>query len=132
MSTPRLQTSPQHAIVIGNAGPNYSARVPDLRGCVATGATIDEVESELREAIEFRLDGLREDGSPMPQPCSTVRYVDVPAWPRDLPDARRSPILRQIWHAPVNVNVSPLANHAQSLRIDRKAEPALSRVGESA
>jgi len=57
----------RYAIVIENAGPNYSAYVPDLPGCIATGATIEEVEREIREAIEFHLEGLREDGSPVPR-----------------------------------------------------------------
>jgi len=69
----------RYAIVIENAGPNYSAYVPDLPGCIATGATVEEVEREIREAIEFHLEGMREDGSPIPQPSSSVRYVDVRA-----------------------------------------------------
>ena len=69
----------RYAIVIENAGPNYSAYVPDLPGCVVTGATLDEVEREIREAIEFHLDGLREDGTPIPPPSSAVRYVDIAA-----------------------------------------------------
>jgi predicted RNase H-like HicB family nuclease len=69
----------RYAIVIENAGPNYSAYVPDLPGCIATGATVEEVEREIREAIEFHLEGLREDGSPIPPPSSAVCYVDVAA-----------------------------------------------------
>jgi len=69
----------RYAIVIENAGPNYSAYVRDLPGCVATGATVEEVEREIRGAIEFHLEGMREDGSPVPQPSSSVRYVDVAA-----------------------------------------------------
>ena len=69
----------RYAIVIENAGSNYSAYVPDLPGCVATGATIEDVEREIREAIEFHIEGMREDGSPVPPPSSSVRYVDVPA-----------------------------------------------------
>lgn len=69
----------RYAIVIENAGPNYSAYVPDLPGCVATGSTIEEVEREIREAIEFHIEGMREDRSPIPPPSSSVRYVDVPA-----------------------------------------------------
>ena len=69
----------RYAIVIEDAGPNYSAYVPDLPGCVATGVTIEDVEREIREAIEFHIEGLREDGSPVPPPSSSVRYVDVPA-----------------------------------------------------
>lgn len=68
-----------YAIVIENAGANYSAYVPDLPGCVATGATVEEVEREIREAIEFHLEGMRDDGSSIPAPSSSVRYVDVPA-----------------------------------------------------
>ena len=69
----------RYAIVIENAGTNYSAYVPDLQGCVATGATLEEVEREIREAIEFHLEGLREDGSPIPPPSSAVGYVDIAA-----------------------------------------------------
>ncbi len=69
----------RYAIVIEKAPNNYSAYVPDLPGCVATGATIEEVESEIREAIEFHLEGLREDGTPIPPAQSKVDYVDVTA-----------------------------------------------------
>jgi predicted RNase H-like HicB family nuclease len=69
----------RYAIVIENAGTNYSAYVPDLPGCVATGATPAEVEEHIREAIEFHLQGLREDGAPIPPPSSTVEYVDIAA-----------------------------------------------------
>ena len=67
----------RYAIVIEKAENNYSAYVPDLPGCVATGATVEEVEGQIREAIEFHLDGLREDGVVIPQPASRVEYVDV-------------------------------------------------------
>jgi predicted RNase H-like HicB family nuclease len=69
----------RYAIVIEKAENNYSAYVPDLPGCVATGATVQETESQIREAIEFHIAGLREDGVPVPQPSSRVDYVDVPA-----------------------------------------------------
>jgi len=69
----------RYAIVIEKAGSNYSAYVPDLPGCIATGATADEVEREIREAIEFHLAGLREDGSPIPEACSRVDYVEIVA-----------------------------------------------------
>lgn len=69
----------RYAIVIENAGTNYSAYVPDLPGCVATGVTAEEAEREIREAIEFHIEGLREDGLPVPQPSSAVRYVEVAA-----------------------------------------------------
>jgi predicted RNase H-like HicB family nuclease len=67
----------RYAIVIEKADGNYSAYVPDLPGCIATGATIDEVEREIREAIEFHLEGLREDGLPIPAAESRVDYVDI-------------------------------------------------------
>ncbi len=69
----------RYAIVIKRAQNNYSAYVPDLPGCVATGATVEETEAQMREAIEFHIAGLREDGLPVPQPSSRVDYVDVPA-----------------------------------------------------
>lgn len=67
----------KYAIVIERAGENYSAYVPDLPGCVATGATREEVESQIREAVEFHLDGMREDGEAIPEPSSQVEYIDV-------------------------------------------------------
>ena len=69
----------RYAIVIENAGPIYSVYVPDLPGCVATGATLDEVQTSIREAIEFHLDGIREDGEPIPSPSSSVQYVEIAA-----------------------------------------------------
>ena len=62
----------RYAIVIEKANGNYSAYVPDLPGCVATGATVEEVEDQIREAIAFHLDGVREDGLPVPPPSSQV------------------------------------------------------------
>jgi predicted RNase H-like HicB family nuclease len=69
----------RYAIVIEKAEGNYSAYVPDLPGCVATGTTVEEAESEIRSAIEFHLAGLREDGLPVPEPASRVDYVEVSA-----------------------------------------------------
>ena len=69
----------RYAIVIEKAGGNYSAYVPDLPGCVATGATVAETEASMREAITFHLDGLREAGLPIPAPTSRVEYVEVAA-----------------------------------------------------
>ena len=69
----------RYAIVIEKAEGNYSAYVPDLPGCVATGSTVAEVEAELREAIAFHVEGLREDGMPVPPASSQVEYVDVAA-----------------------------------------------------
>lgn len=70
---------PGYAVVIERAKSNYSAYVPDLPGCVATGKTIAEVRREIREAIQFHLDGLREESLPIPEPTSRVGYVDVNA-----------------------------------------------------
>jgi predicted RNase H-like HicB family nuclease len=67
----------RYAIVIEKAEGNYSAYVPDLPGCVATGATVPEVEQEMREAIRFHIDGLKEDGKPVPQPTSIAEYVEA-------------------------------------------------------
>lgn len=69
----------RYAIVIENAGGNYSAYVPDLPGCIATGGTVEETEQAIREAIEFHLEGMREDGNPVPPPSSRVEYVEVAA-----------------------------------------------------
>lgn len=69
----------RYAIVIENAGGNYSAYVPDLPGCVATGSSIDETEEAIRHAMELHIEGLRADGSPIPHPSSRVEYIEVAA-----------------------------------------------------
>ncbi len=69
----------RYAIVIEKAESNYAAYVPDLPGCVTTGATIAEVEQNIREAIELHIAGLREDGQLIPPPSSEVEYVDIAA-----------------------------------------------------
>jgi predicted RNase H-like HicB family nuclease len=69
----------RYAVVIDRAASNFSAYVPDLPGCVATGATVGEIERSIRKAIELHIEGLREDGLPVPQPSSQVEYVDVAA-----------------------------------------------------
>ena len=69
----------RYAIVIEKAPSNYAAYVPDFQGCIATGATVKESESLIREAIEFHIEGLKSDGLPIPLPSSQVEYVDVPA-----------------------------------------------------
>lgn len=69
----------RYAVVIEKAEGNDSAYVPDPPGCVATGATVEEVEREIREAITFHLDGLREDGLPIPAPSTKVGYVELAA-----------------------------------------------------
>jgi predicted RNase H-like HicB family nuclease len=69
----------RYAVVIEKAGTNYSAYVPDLPGCVATGSTVAETETSIREAIALHLSGMREDGTPIPPPSSQVEYVEVAA-----------------------------------------------------
>ena len=65
------------AVVIERAGTNYSAYVPDLPGCVATGESVGEVEREIREAIAFHIEGLREDGEAIPEPTTIAEYVEA-------------------------------------------------------
>lgn len=69
----------RYAVVIEKAEGNYSAYVPDLSGCVATGASIEEVGAEIREAIAFHIEGLREEGSLIPIPSSQVEYIEIAA-----------------------------------------------------
>jgi predicted RNase H-like HicB family nuclease len=69
----------RYAVVIENAGANFSAYVPDLPGCIATGISQEETEQAIREAIEFHLEGLRDDGAPIPPASSRVEYVEVEA-----------------------------------------------------
>lgn len=69
----------RYAVVIEKAEGNYSAYVPDLPGCVATGSTVAEVEAEIRDAIAFHLEGMREDGVLLPEPSSQVEYIEVAA-----------------------------------------------------
>jgi predicted RNase H-like HicB family nuclease len=66
----------RYAVVIEKGESNYSAYVPDLPGCVAVGDTMEEIEAEIRAAIEFHLEGMREDGTPVP-PVSRVEYVEL-------------------------------------------------------
>jgi len=67
----------RYAIVIEKVKGNYSAYVPDLPGCVATAATVEAVEEEIRGAIRFHVDGLKEDGLPIPPPTSIAAMLDV-------------------------------------------------------
>jgi predicted RNase H-like HicB family nuclease len=67
----------RYAVVIEKADRNYSAYVPDLPGCVATGPTITAVEEEICAAIRFHIEGLREDGLDVPQPTSIAEYVEA-------------------------------------------------------
>jgi predicted RNase H-like HicB family nuclease len=67
----------RYAVVIEKAEGNYSAYVPDLPGCVATGETAAAVKAEIRDAIRFHIDGLKEDGLPVPVPTTIADYVDA-------------------------------------------------------
>jgi predicted RNase H-like HicB family nuclease len=67
----------RYAVVIEKGERNYSAYVQDLPGCVSVGDTLDEVRAGIRDAIEFHLEGMREDGLPIPEPSSAAEYVDV-------------------------------------------------------
>jgi len=67
----------RYAVVIEKAEKNFSAYVPDLPGCVATGATVADVEAEIRQAIRFHIDGLKEDGIAVPPPAAIADYVDA-------------------------------------------------------
>lgn len=69
----------QYLVVIEQGPASYGAYVPDLPGCVAVGATREEVETLIHEAIEFHIEGLRADGQPVPTPSSTGRLVSVEA-----------------------------------------------------
>ncbi len=75
----------KYAIVIERGPRSYSAFVPDLPGCVATGSTVPVLRKNMREAISFHLDGLREDGVAIPRPTARAEYVA---------SARRTPLPR--------------------------------------
>jgi predicted RNase H-like HicB family nuclease len=67
----------RYAVVIEKSEGNYSAYVPDLPGCVATGESVSVVEQEIRDAIRFHIDGLKADGLPVPGPSSIAEYIDA-------------------------------------------------------
>ncbi len=69
----------RYAVVIEQAEGNFPAWVPDLPGCVATGAPVEEAVSEIREAMLFHIEGLREEGLPVPPPSSRVADVEIAA-----------------------------------------------------
>ncbi len=68
-----------YAVVIEKAERNYAAYVPDLPGCVATGQTLEEIETQIQEAIQLHLRGMQEDGLQIPEPSSQVEYIEVAA-----------------------------------------------------
>jgi predicted RNase H-like HicB family nuclease len=67
----------KYAIVIERGPNNLSAYVPDLPGCVTTGKTVEEIEQNIREAMELHLEGMMEDGQPIPEPSTSVSYVEL-------------------------------------------------------
>jgi predicted RNase H-like HicB family nuclease len=67
----------KYLIVIEKTASNLSAFSPDLPGCVATGLTQSEVEERMRDAIRMHLDGMREDGLPIPEPSSIAEYIEA-------------------------------------------------------
>ncbi len=68
-----------YVVIIERGEESFGAYVPDLPGCVAAGQTREEVMRLIREAIEFHLEGLREDGLPVPRPSSSIELVHVDA-----------------------------------------------------
>ena len=68
-----------YLIAIEPAGTGFSAYSPDLPGCVSSGATCEEVERDMQEAIELHLEGLREEGYPVPKPSTSSSYVEISA-----------------------------------------------------
>jgi predicted RNase H-like HicB family nuclease len=74
---PEREIVMRYAVVIERAEANYSAYVPDLPGCIATGDTVPAVEHEIREAIRFHIEGLRADGLPVPAPSAIAEYVEA-------------------------------------------------------
>lgn len=65
----------KYAVVIEKGKNSYGAYVPDLPGCVAVGNTVEEVQRLIREAIEFHIEGLKEEGLPVPEPVTCCEYV---------------------------------------------------------
>lgn len=67
----------KYAVVIERGERNLSAYVPDLPGCITTGRSLEEIEKNIREAIELHLEGMAEDGEAVPEPSTTVQYVEM-------------------------------------------------------
>ena len=67
----------RYLVIFERAGDNYSAHSPDIPGCIATGKTHEEAEKNIKEAISFHIEGLKEDGLPLPEPASFTEYIEV-------------------------------------------------------
>jgi predicted RNase H-like HicB family nuclease len=69
----------RYAVIVEEGESSFGAYVPDLPGCTAVGETREEVLQLIQEAIEFHVEGLREDGQPVPEPSSSIEYIEVNA-----------------------------------------------------
>jgi predicted RNase H-like HicB family nuclease len=69
----------RYLVVVEQGATSFGAYVPDLPGCVAAGETREEVLALIREAIEFHIEGLREEGEPVPSPSSTSAVIEIAA-----------------------------------------------------
>jgi predicted RNase H-like HicB family nuclease len=69
----------RYAVIVEEGESSFGAYVPDLPGCAAVGETKEEVLQLIQEAIEFHIEGLREDGQPVPEPSSSIEYIEVRA-----------------------------------------------------
>lgn len=67
----------KYAILIEHEGTSYGAHVPDLPGCVAVGQTVEEVRRLIQVSLASHLDGMREDGTPIPEPSTLAEYVEA-------------------------------------------------------
>jgi predicted RNase H-like HicB family nuclease len=74
-----MRDTMRYAVIIEKGEKGFGAYVPDLPGCVAVGATRDEVVKLIQEAIEFHIEGLKDDGEPIPEATSTIEFVNVAA-----------------------------------------------------
>ena len=69
----------RYAVIVEEGENSFGAYVPDLPGCAAVGETREEVLQLIQEAIEFHIEGLREDGQPVPEPTSSIEYIEIRA-----------------------------------------------------
>lgn len=67
----------RYTIIVEKAIDNYSAYCPDLPGCIATGATLEEAAERMKEAIEFHIEGLEKENLPIPEPCTEAISVEI-------------------------------------------------------
>ncbi len=69
----------KYAVIIEKGESGYGAYVPDLPGCIAAADTKEEIKKLIHEAIEFHIEGLKEDGEPIPKPASSIEFIEVAA-----------------------------------------------------